>query len=129
MPRNASAIALKLYLIAVLLPVGVRALPLPGTLQNESTAYGLFTVWLIIGGCAVAMLGVIWRDRLDGGVIEQFGLIMACLGFAMYGAVLATLFPMTWLPMTMCGGFAVAFGAQFFLIKRWRTTLRKAAAN
>jgi len=126
MQRNAPAIALKIYLLIAVGPVAFRALPLPGTLERTTGFYGMATIWLIISGCLVALIGELWLDRLDGSVIEQFGLVMASIGFILYACALLRVLPLNhgvWLPMIMCGGFAVAFGTQWFLIYRWRRPL------
>ena len=127
MERNASAIALKIYLAIAVAPICFKAVPLPGTLQNSPTLYGLTSVWLIFAGCLVALAGIAWKDRLDGSVLEQFGCILVALGMLMYGAALAKVFPMSWLPMCMCGGFAMAFAFQWWIIHRWRMRLRRVA--
>jgi FtsH-binding integral membrane protein len=127
MQRNAVAVALMVYLLVAVGPVALKALPLPGTLDRSAGFYGMATVWLIICGCIVSLVGVFWFDRLDGSVIEQFGLVLVSLGFILYAAALARVLPMNqqaWLPLVLCGGFAVAFMVQLWIIYRWRKPLK-----
>jgi hypothetical protein len=126
---NWSAVALKIYFIVVCLPIAIKVLPLPGTLQEESNWYGVCTIWLIILGCVISLFGIFKKDRLDGSIIEQVGLTSMILGFLMYSGALVKALPMSAFPMVICGGFAVFFLAQWIAIWKWRRPLRDMARS
>lgn len=137
MPRNASAIALKFYLMAALLFYFVGAVPIPQPLVDIHIAYGYVAFGLAWLGCFISLVGIFWpRTRkgtkrqiavLDGSVIEQAGLITATVGLLMVAIGYATAFPMLWFPTIACGGFAITFLVQWYLIRMWRKNLRRLA--
>lgn len=127
MRRDAAAIALYLYLVAALTPQLFRLLPLPPVLQSHSNFFVIVTTGALWVGCLIAALGRFWRDELDGGAIEQVGLIAAILGWLLYIWALVQILPTSWFGTTLCGGFLIAFGWQWWLIRRWRRSLRALA--
>lgn len=142
MPRNASAIALKIYTLVVVAAMTIGIFPKPIPLQITHPLYQYATLILISGGCFISLVGICWprahnrkdaRKRvdavLDASVIEQFGLISASVGMIMFGLVFVPILPMGAFTATCCGGFAVAFMTQWYLIQRWRAGLRKLAQN
>jgi hypothetical protein len=124
-PRNYSAIAFKIYLIVVSLPVAIGVVPMPGTLATESPWYGFVTLWSVVLGCAVSLTGIFMMDHLDGSVVEQVGLTFVILWLVGYGLALTKALPAGWWPMTLCFGISFFFGLQWREIWRWRRPLKQ----
>lgn len=87
------------------LPVSLRATPLLGQ--------GAATVLFI--GCLISAGGILWRDRIDGLVIEQLGLALAGLGLLFYGTALTLQNP--WNLVAFAAG--MSFGLAAACLVRW----------
>ena len=125
MIRNYSAIGFKIYLIVVTIPVAVGVVPMPGTLAQEAPWYGFVTLWGVVVGCAISLVGIFMKDRLDGSVWEQVGLTSVILGLIGYALALTKALPTSWWPMALCFGLAFFFSLQWREIWKWRKPLRK----
>lgn len=90
--------------------------PLPPSLA-ESATFGRFAATTLFAGCVVAIAGLLWRDRRDGLVIEQFGCALAGFGCLFYGAALlrSTTFP----PAALAVGMSFGIGV-FCLFRYWQ---------
>lgn len=127
--HDAIAIALYLYLLLALTPQMFRLVPLPVALQAHSDYFIAITTSAVWLGCLVCAVGRFWRDDLDGGAIEQLGLLIAIVGWLLYLYAFALILPMSWFGTTAVGGFLVAFVMQWWLIRRWRRRLRALATG
>lgn len=123
MPRNAVAIWLKAVFLIASVPPLVGWAPLPMALK-DSPEWQIKTVLiLIITGCAVSLLGIFWPDRLDGGAIEQLGLIILMIGIGLFVYALVNAVPTSWFGVVVYAGLAIAFGIQWWSIREFRRSL------
>lgn len=129
MRRDAIAIALYIYLTVALIPQTFNLAPLPDTLQSMGRFMATVTSSAVWVGCALGVVGRLWRDQLDGGAIEQTGLVVSCVGWLLYLWAFWQVLPLAWFGFIACGGFLVAFGTQWWLIRRWRRRLRSLAES
>jgi len=127
MRHDAIAISLYIYLTLVLSPQTFHLVPLPAALAPHSDYFNAITTATLWLGCLVCAVARFWRDDLDGGAIEQFGLLVAGIGWVLYLYAFAQLLPMGWFGTALCGGFLLAFAVQWWLIRRWRTRLHELA--
>ena len=123
MPRNAVAIWFKAVFMIASIPPLFGWTPLPMALQNASEWQVRAILILIIAGCFVSLVGIFWRNRLDGGAIEQFGLIILIVGIVLFVVALLNAVPTSWFGAIVYSGLAVAFGIQWWLIHRYRRSL------
>jgi hypothetical protein len=103
---------------------------LPPSLQ-DTPLLGQAACIAIFVGCVMAIVGIIWRDRDDGLVIEQFGLVPTGLGSFFYAAaLLATDGSLT--DIAIAAGMATAIGTacvfRFVQIQRYVGTRKTIAA-
>jgi hypothetical protein len=93
--------------------------------------------WFIISctssiyvGCLACILGRWWKDDLDGGAIEQFGIAVTLLGWIFYLYAFARQLPDAgWPGVIFVGAFLVAFGAQWVGDYLWRRRLKTLVAS
>ena len=128
MRRDYIAVAFYGYLAVVLGVQAIRLVPLPAALQNEPPSFVMITTLSLWAGCMVCAISRFWRDDLDGGAIEQTGLVFANIGWVLYIYAFAGVLPMGWFGFSLCGAFLVAFSAQWWGIHKWRRRLRHLAA-
>jgi len=132
MRHDAIAISLYVYLTLVLIPQTFHLTPLPLAMQDQSDFLNIMTTGSVWAGCLVCGVGRMWKDDLDGGAIEQFGLVASCIGWLLYlyaFVPMAIATGMGWFTASLCGWFLIAFGAQWWLIRRWRKRLRVIAGS
>ena len=88
--------------------------------------------WILVVGCATALLGVFWpgafrcpRATGTGLLIEQVGLVAVGVGDLLYAiAVVVILGPLV--PAGIVGGFGLACWWRAWLIQRWvRAAIRE----
>lgn len=125
MERNAVAIAFKIVLFVTQLAITIGIFPFPFSLQQMPLLYAHASVALIWSGSLISIIGIFWKDRLDGGAIEQFGLIIAIIGLILYNIAAARLFPMTWFQFSLALVPMAAFVVRFFQIRKYRRALKK----
>ena len=143
MPRNAVAIALKIYFLLILGPMAFGLFEMPQLLKETHVIYRYATFAFAISGCLVSLIGIFWprahakkdqRKRalavLDGSVIEQSGLVLLVFGMIMFAIpILPALPEMGAFTVFCCGGFVVAFSTQWWIIRNWRADLRRKAKD
>lgn len=125
MRRNEMEVALLGVMAASSTGTALGIVPLPGSLGAAPSIYGQSAAIILWLGCIIAVIGVFWRDRLDGLVVEQFGLVGVMVGATMYAGALVTV---NWLnavlAIGMSLGVAVAAGVRYWSIYRYRRALR-----
>lgn len=124
MPRNAVAVWLKAVFMIASVPPLFGWAPIPLSLQSASAWYARATLILIVVGCFVSLVGIFWRDRLDGGVIEQLGLSVLVVGVGLFVVALLRTSPVGWFGAVTYAGLSVAFIIQWLSIYRFRKSLR-----
>lgn len=129
MRRDYIAIALYGYMTAVLGVQAIRIVPIPLALQGQPLFIQVITTGSLVLGCLVCMVSRFWRDDLDGGAIEQTGLLISFIGWALYIYAFALLLPMSWFGTFLCGAFLIMFFAQWWSIHKWRRRLRLRVAE
>lgn len=126
--RRPTAIALKGFLLLATTPVALGLVPLPGSLEAGPGVFGqtaAVTAWL---GCLVSLIGLLWRGRLSTSLyIEQAGLTMISVGYALYAVALFTVpkFPDALMAFGLSGGLACAGAVQNWFISRYRKERRE----
>lgn len=129
MPRNAVAIWLKLTFLLACIPLVAGWAPIPEAFGTAAEWHSKATLWLILIGCALSLGGIFWPDRLDGGAIEQLGLVVLTIGMLVFVYALTKTWPETWWGVCVYSGLTVAFAAQWWNIYRFRRSLRDAAGS
>lgn len=66
------------------------AVPLPGSLRLVPDLYGQTAAIALFAGSVLAVTGILWRNRMDGLVVEQLGHVIAGVGAALYAIALFT---------------------------------------
>lgn len=121
MDRNPmeACIFLVLFLFTGTNAVGIE--PLPGSLAGASTLFGRLCAVGVAGGSLLALVGMVWRNRDDGLVIEQIGLVCAGFGLISYGAAVATITTQAngSFVFGMSFGIALACTIRYFQIQRY----------
>lgn len=104
-------------------------LPLPGSLKNSVDGFGQFTAVLIFAGALLCVIGILWRHRDDGLVIEQFGLAVVGPGCLLYALALwlYTNHAASAFALAMAVGIGLACGVRYFQIQRYITKRKNAA--
>jgi hypothetical protein len=129
MRRDAVAISLYAYLVVLLSAPTLGLVPLTAPLLTLPHILAVVTSGAVWVGCIICLVARVWPwwDELDGRAVEQFGLVIALVGWLLYLYAFARLLPFSWFGFSLVGGFAVAFGTQWWMIRRWRRQLRKLA--
>lgn len=122
-PRNAVAVWLKAVFMIASTPPLFGWAPLPGVLQSVSTWHARSVLILIIAGCFISLIGIFWPDRLDGGAIEQLGLVILTIGIGLFVSAILVVVPRNWFSSVVYAGLAIAFVIQFWSIRRFRKSL------
>lgn len=89
-------------------------------------------VWgaMLVVGALVALLGIYWRNRVTGIVLEQIGLMSVGLGALFYTLVVVIQNGVPALYATIfVGGFGTSCLWRYFQLARFLKTLRKAAST
>lgn len=68
----------------------IGVVPLPGSLRVTPDLYGQTAAIALCAGSVLAVLGILWRNRMDGLVVEQLGHVIAGVGAALYALALFT---------------------------------------
>lgn len=88
--RRGVAYALKGVLALSSFRQAIGAQRLPGSLENGPDIFGQTAATALCLGCIISIVGIAWqgrrgsRHRLDGLVIEQFGLVGVFVGCSLY---------------------------------------------
>lgn len=84
--RNPLEFVLCLVLLVSLIPVTIGTQPLPGSLTLQPTPFGQMSAGLTALGSLGVMLGIGWRDRDTGLLIQQASMWFLSIGLMFYGA-------------------------------------------
>lgn len=128
MRRNEMEVALLAVMAASSTGTAIGLIPLPGSLEDGPSVFGQTAAVTLWAGCLIGLLGIAWRDRLDGLVIEQLGMVGVTVGGILYAVALITAAgPWTnaILAIGMSLGVAVAAGVRYWGIYRYLRTLRQ----
>jgi len=129
MPRNAVAVWLKAVFLIASIPPLLGWTPLPMALLGIQTWQARSILILIIVGCAISLVGIFWPDRLDGGAIEQFGLIVLAVAISLFVVAFLQVIPTSWFGASTYTGLAIAFCIQWWSIRRYRRSLRTSGGD
>jgi hypothetical protein len=126
LPRNAVAVWLKAVFLVASIPPLFGWAPMPMVMLHTPLWQAQAVLWLIIIGCAISLIGIFYPDRLDGGTIEQLGLVVLFVGISLFVTILLRAVPTSWFGAVIYSGLAAAFGIQWWSIYLYRRSLRKA---
>lgn len=73
------------FLTYSLFPVMLGLAPLPGSLAQVPTPFGQMSAGLIVIGAAGVVVGILWRDRDLGLLIQQAAMWFLGIGLMFYG--------------------------------------------
>lgn len=72
------------------LPTVLGAIPRPGTIEEAlPDVIPVIWSWVLLLGAACALIGIYWRDRATGLILEQLGLAFVGLASIVYSASIA----------------------------------------
>lgn len=121
--RRPTAITLKSLLGLIWTPSALGLVALPGSLRNGPDLYGVIASVIVVVGCAVSVIGLVWgmrRNQAAGLNVEALGLTGVFLGCGMYAFALATVprFSDAILAFGVCVALVGFSGVQRWLIRR-----------
>lgn len=83
--RNPLEFALCAFLAYGLIPVMLRLAPLPGSLAKVPTPFGQLSAAIIVLGAAGVCVGILWKGRDIGLLIQQASMWFLAVGMTFYG--------------------------------------------
>jgi len=83
--RNPLEFALCAFLFYGILPIMLGLEPLPGSLSKVPTPFGQLAAALIVLGSIGVMVGILWRGRDIGLLIQQAAMYFLGVGLTFYG--------------------------------------------
>ena len=83
--RNPLEFSLCAFLAYGLIPVMLGLEPLPGSLAKVPTPFGQLSAMLIVLGAVGVMVGILWRHRDIGLLIQQAAMWFLGVGLTFYG--------------------------------------------
>lgn len=118
--RNPMELCIFAVLAASSSKTALHLAPLPGSM-SPSGGFGRFAAITLFAGCLLGIVGIAWRNRSDGVVMEQFGCALAGFGCLFYAGALVGLgqYPQTAFGIGMACGIAVFCWFRYFQIDRW----------
>lgn len=102
------------------LPILLRIAPAPGSVREALPAL-VPTVWALTlaGGSAVALVGIYWRERATGLILEQLGLALVGVASLIYCvSVLYVVGSSAGFTVAIVGGFGVSCLRRYWQIQR-----------
>ena len=126
MPRNWAWVTMLAIFGVLCLPQALGAVRLPGSLLDDPVVYGRTAAWCLATGCIVAAFGEALPDRLDGTVIEQWGLRVMTMGAGLYVFALATVTHPTDALLAIGAVAGIGAGAEvhWWTLRRWRLNFK-----
>lgn len=120
--RNPLEFVLAAIVVLSVWQAALGLVPLPGSLQSAPDRFGQTAAAAILIGSVGVTAGLLWRNRDDGLIVEQFGCILLAAGCLFYGTALGV--ASDWnvnvrLVMGMTIGIGAGFAARVAQIQRY----------
>lgn len=127
MPRNWAWTVMLAVFGVLCLPVALGFTRLPGSLADDPQFYGRTAAGCLALGCLVAAVGESLPDRLDGTIVEQWGLRVMAMGAGLYVFALATVSEPTNALLAIGAVSGIGAGAEvhWWTLRRWRINFKR----
>lgn len=114
--RHPFEIYMLLLVVITSLPVFFGAAPEPGSIEAELPTWAVFGWQTILAvGSVTSLVGIFWRNRATGLILEQLGLAFVGVASVIYAA---SVWAAAGIPAGIPGGIILGFGMACLI--RWR---------
>jgi hypothetical protein len=83
--RNPLELCFCAVLVITCMPIMLRLAPLPGSLDRVPTPFGQLAAALIVIGAAGVVIGILWKNRDTGLLLQQAAMWFLGIGLLFYG--------------------------------------------